>query len=215
MIANTDLHNKPDVHWWSILDTDERDILLFFDSFGTYGLLKFIFDNDLEIFQKLILGQIKKILKQDNKITLLTWNFKLKNYEKLTQKELNSLWSTAQHFLKFLYEFGTYKKIKNTLKVVTVDDNLQSFSADYCGVLQLYFYLNLFEPLNTSIVAKKSTKKLDITLIGELLNELFNTKTHQNERILDAFILQHGFEFDKISDQEKKKARPKIQMMKI
>ena len=146
---------------------------------------------------------------------LLTWNFKLKNYEKLTQKELNSLWSTAQHFLKFLYEFGTYKKIKNTLKVVTVDDNLQSFSADYCGVLQLYFYLNLFEPLNTSIVAKKSTKKLDITLIGELLNELFNTKTHQNERILDAFILQHGFEFDEISDQEKKKARPKIQMMKI
>ena len=78
-------------------------------------------------------------------------------YEKLTQKELNSLSSTAQHFFKFLYEFGTYKKIKNTVKVVTVDDNLQSFSTDYCGLFQLYFYLNLFEPLNTSIVAKKST----------------------------------------------------------
>ena len=72
MIANTDSHNKPDVHSWSILDTDERDTLLFFDSFGTYGLLKFIVDNDLDIFQKLILGQIKQILKQDNKITLLT-----------------------------------------------------------------------------------------------------------------------------------------------
>ena len=130
-------------------------------------------------------------------------------YEKLTQKELNSLSSTAQHFFKFLYKFGTYKKIKNTVKVVTVDDNLQSFSTDYCGLFQLYFYLNLFEPLNTSIVAKKSTRKLDIKLIGELLNELCNTKTHQNERILDTFILQHGFEFDKISDQKKEESEAK------
>ena len=165
MIANTDLHNKPGVHWWSILDTDERDTLFFFDTLGTYG-----FNNDLNIFQKLIPGQIKQIYKQDNKITLLTRNFKLENYEKLTQKELNSLSSTAQHFFKFLYEFGTYKKIKNTVKVVTVDDNLQSFNTDYCGVFQLYSYLNLFKPLNTSIVAKTSTKKLDIKLIGELLN---------------------------------------------
>ena len=90
-----------------------------------------------------------------------------------------------------------------------MDDNLQSFSTDYCGVFQLYFYLNLFEPLNTSIVAKKSTKKLDIKLIGELLNELFNTKTHRNERMLDAFILQHGFELDEISDQEKEESETK------
>ena len=124
MIANTDPHNKLDVHWWSILDTDERGTLFFFDLFGIYGLLKFIVDNDLGIFQKLIRGQIKQIFKQDNKITLLTLNFKLKNYEKLTQKELSNLSSTAQQFLKFLYEFGTYKKIKNTGKVVTVHDNL-------------------------------------------------------------------------------------------
>ena len=102
MVANTDPHKKLGVHWWSLLDTDERDTLFFFDSFGTYGLLKFIVDNALDIFQKLIPGQIKKIFKQDNKITLLRWHFKLKNYEKLTQKELNSLPSTARHFLKFL-----------------------------------------------------------------------------------------------------------------
>ena len=72
MIANTDPHNKPGVHWWSILETDGRDTLFFFDSFGTYGILKFIIDNDLDIFQKLIPRQIKQIFKQDNKITLLT-----------------------------------------------------------------------------------------------------------------------------------------------
>ena len=98
MVANTNPHKKPGVHWWSFWDTDERDPLFFFDLFGTYGLLKFIVDNDLDIFQKLIPGQIKQIFKQDNKIMLLRWNFKLKNYEKLAQKELNSLSSTVWHF---------------------------------------------------------------------------------------------------------------------
>ena len=46
-------------------------------------------------------------------------------------------------------------------------------------------------------------------LIGELLNELFNTRTHQKKRILDAFILQQGFEFDEISDQEKEERETK------
>ena len=78
MVASTDPHEQPGVHWWLFLDTDERDTLFFFDSFGTYGLFKFIVDNDLDIFQKLIPGQIKQIFKQYNKITLLRWNFKLK-----------------------------------------------------------------------------------------------------------------------------------------
>ena len=70
-------------------------------------------------------------------------------------------------------------------------------------MLSLFIYLNLFEPLNTKVVAESSTKKLD-NLIGELLNELFNTRTHQNKRILDAFIAQHGLEFDRdeTNDQE-------------
>ena len=89
-----------------------------------------------------------------------------------------------------------------------MDDNLQTFDTDYCGLFQIYFYLNLFEPLNTSVVAESSTKKLDVTLIGELLNGLFNTRTRQNERILDAFIMQRGLEFDRdeTNDQEKEES---------
>ena len=85
MVANTDPYKKRGVHWWSFLDTDERDNLFFLNSFGIYRLLKFIVD--LDIFQKLIPGQIKQIFKQDNNITLLRWNFKSKNYEKRTQKK--------------------------------------------------------------------------------------------------------------------------------
>ena len=82
------------------------------------------------------------------------------------------------------------------MKVVTVDDNLQSFETDCCGPFQMYFHLNLFEPVKGSVVAEPSSKKLDVKLIDALLIEMFNTRTRQNERILDAFILQHDIKFD-------------------
>ena len=126
MIANTDPTRKPGIHWWLFLDTEERDTLFFFDSFGTLDLLNFIVTNDLAILKKLIPGQIKQIFNQDNKIALLRWNLKLKNYGRLRQKELNRLSTTARNFSKFLCDFSRYKKIRNTVKVVTVDDNLQS-----------------------------------------------------------------------------------------
>ena len=64
LVANTDLHKRPGVHWWSFLDADKTKNLFVFDSFGTYRLQKFIVDNDLDIFQKFIPGQIKQIFKQ-------------------------------------------------------------------------------------------------------------------------------------------------------
>ena len=58
------------------------------------------------------------------------------------------------------------------------------------------------------MVAECSTKKLDVKLIGEPLNELYNTRTIQNERVLDAFIMQHGLEFDRdeTNDQKEEKS---------
>ena len=196
MVANTDPARKPGIHWWSFLDTDEKDTLFLFDSFSSYGLLNFIVNNDLDVFKRVIPGQFKQIFKKDNKITLLKCSFNLNNYEKLKQKQFDKLTPAASHFFKFLYDFGKYKKIKNTVKVVTVDDNLQSFDTDYCGPIRMYFYFSLLEPLKGSVVAESSSKKLDAKLIGEMMNEIFNTNTRQNERILDAFILQHNIQFD-------------------
>ena len=196
MVANTDPARKPGIHWWSFLDTDEKDTLFLFDSFSSYGLLDFIVNNDLDVFKCVIPGQFKQIFKKGNKITLLKCSFNLNNYEKLKQKQFDKLTPAASHFFKFLYDFGKYKKIKNTVKVVTVDDNLQSFDTDYCGPIRMYFYFSLLEPLKGSVVAESSSKKLNAKLIGEMMNEIFNTNTRQNERILDAFILQHDIQFD-------------------
>ena len=61
----------------------------------------------------------------------------------------------------------------------------------------MYFNLILFEPLKGSVLARSESKNLNVKVIGELLNKIFNTNTQQNERILDdALILQHEIEFD-------------------
>ena len=176
------------------MDTNEKDTLFLFDSFGSYALLNFIVNNDLDVFKRVIPGQIKKIFKKDYKIMLPKWSFKFNNYEKL--KQMDKLTPAARHFFKFLYDFGKYKKIKNTVKLVTVGGNLQSFDIDYCGPFQMYLYLSLFKPLKGSVVVESSSKKLNVKLIGEMLNEIFNTSTRQNERVRDAFILQHDIKFD-------------------
>ena len=61
-------------------------------------------------------------------------------------------------------------------------------------------FLSLFEPMEGSVVAESSSKKLNVKLIGEMLNEIFNLNTRQNERILDAFILQHDIEFGGVEE---------------
>ena len=208
MIANTDPAAKSGTHWWSFLDTEQKDALFLFDSLGSYGILNFIVQNDLEVFNKLIPGQFNQIFKKDNKITLLRWSFKLDKYEKLKDRDINKLSDTAKHFFRLLYEFGKQKGVKNTVKVVTVDDNMQNLDTDYCGPFQMYFYLNLFEPLETSVVARSTSKKLTVNLIGELLNEIFVIETKHNERMQDFFILQNDIEFAESSDSEMDKDNP-------
>ena len=96
------------------MDTDEKDTLFLFDSLGTLGLLSFIVEDDLDIFNKLIPGQFKQIFPEDYEITLLKWKFSMEKYKKLKDKEVNKLSDTAKHFYKFLYKFGKYKGVKNT-----------------------------------------------------------------------------------------------------
>ena len=76
---------KPGIHWWSLLDTDEKGAIFLFDRFGSYGLLSFIVNNDLDVFKRAIPRQIKQTFKKDNKITLLKLSFKLNNYETETE----------------------------------------------------------------------------------------------------------------------------------
>ena len=85
---------------------------------------------------------------------------------------------------------------------------MQSLDTDYCGPFQMCFYLNLFEPLETSVLARSASKKLTDDLIGELLNEMFVIETKHNERMLDSFILQNDIEFAESSDSKMEEDNP-------
>ena len=126
---------------------------------------------------------------------LLWWTFKCNNYKKLTSMEINKLSDMAKHFFAFLDQFGKYKNIRNSVKVVIMDDNLQNFQMDYCETFQMYYHLNLLQPLETSIIGRSNSKKLPMKLIGKMLNEIFSLNTSHNKIMLDAFILQNDIDF--------------------
>ena len=85
---------------------------------------------------------------------------------------------------------------------------MQSLDRDYCVPFQMNFYLNPFEPLETSFIVRSTSKKLTVDLIGELLNEIFVIETKHNERMLVSFRLQNDIEFAESHDSEMDEDNP-------
>ena len=65
------------------------------------------------------------------------------------------------------------------MKIILLDDQLQKLTTDTCGIFQLYFHKNLFDPVSDSkiIVDEFLTKKT----VATLLNEIFSTNKETNE----------------------------------
>lgn len=66
--------------------------------------------------------------------------------------------------------------------VILLDDQLQQLTKDTCGIFQLDFYKNLFDPVSDSKIIDDeflTTKKKTVTT---LLNEIFSTNKETNEK---------------------------------
>ena len=59
------------------------------------------------------------------------------------------------------------------MKIVLLDDQLQELTTDTCGIFQLYFYRNLFEPSADSKLI--NDEFLTGQTVATLLNEIFST----------------------------------------
>ena len=83
-------------------------------------------------------------------------------------------------------KFGEKRNLKNEVTMHFVDDQLQKTKTGTCGIFQLYFYVNLFNPIeNSQIISDKTlTKKT----IEKPLNEIFTTNKDENESRIEAFI---------------------------
>ena len=188
VIANTDADNEPGVHWWSILDIEPRNDIFFFDSFGIEGLKHFIIQDDKKTVEKILLG-IEKMDRSDKKITLCKIKFNMGAYKQLSQEEIESLSETARNFFYFINAFGIKLKLRSFVNVWMVEDRIQDLETVTCGIFQIYFYENLFNPdKNSSIQGETKLKK---TTVEKLLNELFSQDV-ENEQKMEAYADEIG-----------------------
>ena len=182
IIMNTDRSDKSGTHWWSCLDLHEKKEIFLFDSFGFTGFKKFVIDNDVNILNK-ILYSLQKFQKKDQKITIITIKFSMKEYENI--KNEHRLRQTTQDLLHLIYEYGRLHNIKDSITIHSADDQLQKLETDTCGIFQLYFYFNLFVPFKNSSIIEDN--KLSKRTIEKLLNEIFSLDRNRNEEEMERF----------------------------
>ena len=183
IIANIDASNKPDVHWWSILDIEPRTDIFFFDFYGIEGLKHFIIQDDRQILDKILIG-IEKMDRTDDKISLCKIKFNLGACKHLTEDEISN---TARNFFQ---AFGVKLKLRGFVNIWMVEDRLQDLESATCGIFQIYFYQNLFNPDQNSKI--QGNTKLNKKTVETLLNELFSLHDKENEIKMEEYANHLG-----------------------
>ena len=138
--------------------------------FGLYGLKAFIIEDDKKVVQTILFGT-EQMTRTDNKISLVNIRFNLNAFENLSKKKLDTLSDTATNFFHFIQAFGNKLKLRDFVNISTVEDRVQDRNSLTCGIFQIYFYDNLFNPDESSKIQDK--KRLNKRPIATLLNELF------------------------------------------
>ena len=138
--------------------------------FGLYGLKAFIIEDDKKVVQTILFGT-EQMTRTDNKISLVNIRFNLNAFENLSKKKLDTLSDTATNFFHFIQAFGNKLKLRDFVNISTVEDRVQDLNSLTCGIFQIYFYDNLFNPDESSKIQDK--KRLNKRPIATLLNELF------------------------------------------
>ena len=92
----------------------------------------------------------------DNKITPCKIQFNLNACENWSKKDLDSLSGTTTNFFHFIQAFGNKLNLLNFVNIWMVEDRVQYLDSSTCGIFQLYFYDNLFNPDEKSKLQDKA-----------------------------------------------------------
>ena len=125
--------------------------------------------------------------KTDLKITLCKIKFNLGACKELSKKEIDSLTDTARDFL-FLSSIWNKLKLRSFVSIWMVKDRIQDLDSSTCGIFQLYFYENLFNP-DSKIQNESKFKK---STVETLLNELFSLDDRENEIKMEEYADELG-----------------------
>ena len=150
---------------------------MLFDGFGFTSVEQFVVDSDKNITDKMLFN-LEKLNKKDTKINLVSLTFSIQSYKKIKEKSLDNLTDTVKDFFHLLSKFGKLRKQDEKKFFLLDDQQLQELTTGTCGIFQLYFYKNLFDPVSDSKIIDDEflTKKT-----ATLLNEIFSTNEETNE----------------------------------
>ena len=126
--------------------------------------------------------------KTDQKITLCKIKFNLGACKELSKKEIDSLTDTARDFFYFFQAFGIKLKLRSFVNIWMVEDRIQDLDSSTCGIFQLYFYENLFNP-DSKIQNESKFKK---STVETLLNKLFSLDDRENEIKMEEYADELG-----------------------
>ena len=110
--------------------------------------------------------------------------------KELSKKEIDSLSETARDFFYFIQAFGIRLKLRSFVNIWVVEDRIQDLDSATCGIFQLYFYENLFNPDKSSKIQNES--KLKKTTVETLLNKLFSLDERENEIKMEEYADELG-----------------------
>ena len=109
----------------------------------------------------------------------------------LSEQEIDSLSGTARNFFRFVQAFGIKLKLINFVNIWMVEDRVQDLNSSTCGIFQLYFYDNLFNPNENSKI--QGNTKLTKRTIETLLIELFSLDNqNSNEQKREQYTTEIG-----------------------
>ena len=159
---------------------------MLFDSHGLEGFRYFIVDNDEKIIDELLYNfKNCEINDASQKIKLCTMTFDSSVWEKLSHAKKRTIKRYSSEF--FFHLLQQFAKLKKTTKmnIVIVQNNLQELMSSTCGIFQLYFYKNLFDPSIQSKIINH--QNLTVDTIQTLLNEIFTTEASENKYKIKQF----------------------------
>ena len=128
---------------------------------------------------------IEKMDRTDNNITLCRIKVNLGACKQLTKDKILSLSDTAGNFFYFVQAFGNKLKLRSFVNICVVEDRLQDLDSATCGLFQIYFYENLFNPNEGSKIQGET--KLNKKTVETLLNELFTLDDRENETKMEEY----------------------------
>ena len=76
-------------------------------------------------------------------------------------------------------EYGKNHNLRNEVVIQLVNDQLQMVKKDTYEICQIYFYVNLLNPLENSSILNKKT--LNMKTIEKVLNEILSVGRQENE----------------------------------